>query len=152
MNSLDGLSVVIDSRVPAAVIFLDIGVIVVHLGVVGQRPQSGSIFLLNKMIQLISFRKRIERGGLNSNSVRRSAQSALRVQVLAAKVTANKTRPAKGRQSANSFHPPVEGWRRMEHKEEERRPNEAYDPAGRPDRIHRVERKTIRKPTATIRQ
>lgn len=30
----------IDGRFPAAVIFLNVGVIVVHLGVVGERPQS----------------------------------------------------------------------------------------------------------------
>lgn len=47
-NLLDCLSVVIDSRVPAAVVLLNVGVIVVHLGVIGQRPQSRSVQSQNK--------------------------------------------------------------------------------------------------------
>lgn len=37
----DGSAVVIDGRLPATVVLLNISVIVVHLGVVGQRAQSG---------------------------------------------------------------------------------------------------------------
>lgn len=40
----------------------------------------------------------------DSKSVRRSAQSALRVHVFVVKVTARRTAPTRGRQSANSFH------------------------------------------------
>ena len=39
-NLLDGSTVVIDSGFPTAVVFLNVGVIVVHLGVVRQSPQS----------------------------------------------------------------------------------------------------------------
>lgn len=90
-----------------------------------------------------------------SKRVRRSTQSAFRVQVLEAKVMDSRTMAATGRQSTNSFQIGIwlydvdtldkveedeedEKEEDEEEEEDERRRNEAYDPGGRYWKIGRA--------------